>query len=213
MLGLKRLAKSQRFTLPVHAERSFKFTLKSTLQSATQQPVCPILIQHYPHVLLAHGGGGRLMQQLIEQMFRPAFASVASHDAAVLIWDGRDLAFTTDAYVVHPLFFPGGNIGHLAVNGTVNDLAMAGACPLYLSLSFILEEGLPMETLWQVVQSIAQAARQAKVAIVTGDTKVVDRGKGDGIFITTAGVGRVETPTPIHPKAVALALIPLTLRV
>lgn len=169
-----------------------------------QQPVCPIPIQQYPHILLAHGGGGRLMQQLIEQMFRPAFASVAPHDAAVVPWDGRELAFTTDAYVVHPLFFPGGDIGHLAVNGTVNDLAMAGARPLYLSLSFILEEGLPMETLWRVVQSIAQAATEAKVAIVTGDTKVVDRGKGDGIFITTAGVGRVETPTPIHPKAVAV---------
>lgn len=167
-----------------------------------QQPVCPIPIQQYPHILLAHGGGGRLMQQLIEQMFRPAFASVAPHDSAVLAWTGENLAFTTDAYVVNPLVFPGGDIGHLAVNGTVNDLAMAGARPLYLSLSFILEEGLPMETLWQVVQSIAQAAQQAKVAIVTGDTKVVDRGKGDGIFITTAGVGRVETPTPIHPQAV-----------
>jgi hydrogenase expression/formation protein HypE len=109
---------------------------------------------------------------------------------------GGRFAFTTDSYVVQPLFFPGGDIGSLAVNGTVNDLAMAGARPLYLSAGFILEEGLPMETLWRVVQSMQQAAQQAKVQIITGDTKVVDRGKGDGIFINTAGIGRVEHTQP-----------------
>ncbi|MGJ3249246.1 MAG: hydrogenase expression/formation protein HypE [Elainellaceae cyanobacterium] len=155
---------------------------------------CPIPIQQYPTVLLAHGGGGRLMHQLIEQMFLPVFGTGdrIQHDAAILQLSGNRIAFTTDSYVVRPLFFPGGDIGSLAVNGTVNDLAMAGARPLYLSLGFILEEGLPMETLWRVVQSIQQAAIQAGVQIVTGDTKVVDRGKGDGIFINTAGVGVIE---------------------
>jgi len=142
------------------------------------------------------------MQQLIDRMFRSVLTAVANHDAAVLPWSGDRLAFTTDSYVVQPLFFPGGDIGELAVNGTVNDLAMAGARPLYLSLSFILEEGLPMTTLWQVVQSIARAAERANVAIVTGDTKVVDRGKGDGLFINTAGVGRLETTLTIAPEQV-----------
>ena len=164
--------------------------------------LCPLPLDNYPYVLLAHGGGGRLMQQLIDRLFRSAFTQVAHHDAAVLPLGGDRLAFTTDSYVVKPLFFPGGDIGELAINGTVNDLAMAGARPLYLSVGFILEEGLPMETLWRVVQSMAQAAQRAQVTIVTGDTKVVDRGKGDGIFINTAGVGRVETPEPIAPERV-----------
>jgi hydrogenase expression/formation protein HypE len=172
---------------------------------------CPIPTQHYPQILLAHGGGGRLMHQLIEQMFVPVFGSPdrVQHDAATLALSGQRIAFTTDSYVVQPLFFPGGNIGSLAVHGTVNDLAMAGARPLYLSLGFILEEGLPMETLWRVVQSIQQAAQNAGVQIVTGDTKVVDRGKGDGIFINTAGIGIVEhdwaiAPTSVQPGDVIL---------
>jgi hydrogenase expression/formation protein HypE len=163
---------------------------------------CPLPLHDYPYVLLAHGGGGRLMQQLIDRLFRAAFTSVANHDAAVLPLGGDRLAFTTDSYVVNPLFFPGGDIGELAVNGTVNDLAMAGARPLYLSVGFILEEGLPMDTLWRVVQSMARAAERAQVTIVTGDTKVVDRGKGDGIYINTAGIGRVETREPIAPDRV-----------
>ena len=144
------------------------------------------------------------MHQLIEQLFLATFGSPDSvpHDAAVLTLPGNRIAFTTDSYVVSPLFFPGGDIGTLAVNGTVNDLAMAGARPLYLSLGFILEEGLPMETLWRVVQSIQQAAERSQVRIVTGDTKVVDRGKGDGLFINTAGVGIVEHPGTIAPTAV-----------
>jgi len=165
---------------------------------------CPIPIQHYPTILLAHGGGGKLMHQLIEQMFLPTFGTDngMQHDAATRTLSDQRIAFTTDSYVVQPLFFPGGDIGSLAVNGTVNDLAMAGARPLYLSVSFILEEGLPMATLWRVVRSMQQAAEAAKVQIVTGDTKVVDRGKGDGMFINTAGIGVIEHPHLIAPQSV-----------
>ncbi|NJN23053.1 MAG: hydrogenase expression/formation protein HypE [Leptolyngbya sp. RL_3_1] len=165
---------------------------------------CPIPLKQYPTILLAHGGGGRLMHQLISQLFLATFGrpEQPQHDAAVLTLPGNRIAFTTDSYVVSPMFFPGGDIGILAVNGTVNDLAMAGARPLYLSLGFILEEGLPMETLWRVVQSIQAAAERAQVRIVTGDTKVVDRGKGDGLFINTAGVGIVEHGQTIAPNAV-----------
>jgi hydrogenase expression/formation protein HypE len=163
---------------------------------------CPIPIQQYPHVLLAHGGGGKLMHQLIEKMFQPTFEGETRHDGAVLDVPHNKLAFTTDSYVVHPLFFPGGDIGTLAVNGTVNDLAMCGARPLYLSTGFILEEGLSMETLWRVVRSMKQAADNAGVKLVTGDTKVVDRGKGDGIYINTAGVGLIEHDHIVSPSTV-----------
>jgi hydrogenase expression/formation protein HypE len=167
---------------------------------------CPIPISQYPQVLLAHGGGGRLMHQLLEELFGRAFANPMldlRHDAAVFEPPPGPLAFTTDSYVVRPLFFPGGDIGSLAVHGTVNDLAMAGARPLWLSAAFILEEGLPMETLWRVVCSMQEAARRCGVHIVTGDTKVVDKGKGDGLFINTAGVGVLEQalrPGPGHVR-------------
>jgi hydrogenase expression/formation protein HypE len=166
---------------------------------------CPIPIEQYPNVLLAHGGGGKLTQQLIEKMFLPLFrnpALEARHDGALLELNGVKLAFTTDSYVVKPLFFPGGDIGTLAINGTVNDLAMCGARPLYLSVGFILEEGLPMDSLWRVVRSMEEAARLARVQLVTGDTKVVDRGKGDAIFINTAGIGIVEHHLTIGPASV-----------
>ena len=166
---------------------------------------CPIPQSNYAQILLAHGGGGRLMHQLIEQTIVPAFRNPVldvRHDSAVLDVGGTRLAFTTDSYVVRPLFFPGGDIGTLAVNGTVNDLAMAGARPLYLSASFVLEEGLPVETLQRILASMRRAADAAEVQIVTGDTKVVDRGKGDGIFITTAGVGRIEHALAITPASV-----------
>src|SRR5271157_1054091 len=156
---------------------------------------CPLPLQDYPHVLLAHGGGGRLMHQLIGQLFLPAFRNPlldAQHDASVFEVGGQRLALTTDSYVVRPLFFPGGNLGSLAVHGTVNDLAMSGARPLYLSAAFIIEEGLSMETLWKIVSSMQQAAQAAGVQIITGDTKVVDKGKGDELFINTAGVGVLE---------------------
>jgi hydrogenase expression/formation protein HypE len=167
--------------------------------------VCPIPIDQYPNVLLAHGGGGKLTHQLIEKMFLPAFGNSmlgARHDGAVIDFPSSKIAFTTDSYVVQPLFFPGGDIGALAVNGTVNDLAMCGARPLYMSAGFILEEGLPMDTLWRVVQSMKAAAEHAGIRLVTGDTKVVNRGKGDGIFINTAGIGVVETRHPISPASV-----------
>jgi hydrogenase expression/formation protein HypE len=166
---------------------------------------CPTPIAQYPQVLLAHGGGGRLMHQLLERVFLSAFSNPwldTGHDAAVIEAGGARIAFTTDSYVVHPLFFPGGTIGTLAVNGTVNDLAMAGARPLGLSAGFIIEEGLAIETLQQVVASMQAAARDAGVPIVTGDTKVVDRGKGDGVFINTAGVGLVEHHLRIEPASV-----------
>jgi hydrogenase expression/formation protein HypE len=167
--------------------------------------VCPIPISQYPHVLLAHGGGGQLTTHLIETLFVPAFdnpALGARHDGARIEVGGARLAFTTDSYVVRPLFFPGGDIGSLAVNGTVNDLAMCGARPLYLSAGFILEEGLAMETLWRVVTSMKAATEAAGVALVTGDTKVVDRGKGDGLYVNTAGVGVVEHGLVVAPASV-----------
>lgn len=168
-------------------------------------PSCPFPIQDYPHVLLAHGGGGKLMHQLIGKMFLPAFHNPlleSQHDASVFELAGRRMAMTTDSYVVRPLFFPGGDVGSLAVHGTVNDLAMAGARPLYLTAAFIIEEGLPMATLWQLVASMQQAAAKANVQIITGDTKVVDKGKGDGLFINTAGLGVVEHGLKIAPQSV-----------
>ncbi|HET9405864.1 MAG TPA: hydrogenase expression/formation protein HypE [Candidatus Sulfotelmatobacter sp.] len=146
-------------------------------------------------IVLAHGGGGRLTHQLIEKIFLPAFSNpqlAQRHDGAVFAINGARLAFTTDSFVVRPLIFPGGNIGDLAVNGTVNDLAMCGAKPRYLSAGFILEEGLALGTLRAVVDSMRQAAADAGVHLVTGDTKVVDKGKGDGIFINTSGIGVIE---------------------
>ncbi len=166
---------------------------------------CPFPIQTYPNVLLAHGGGGKLMHQLIGKLFLPAFGNpllAPQHDASVFEAGDVRLAMTTDSYVVRPLFFPGGDLGSLAVHGTVNDLAMAGARPLYLSAAFIIEEGLPMDTLWKLVRSMREAARNAQVRIITGDTKVVDKGKGDGLFINTAGIGVVEHPGSIAPGQV-----------
>jgi len=163
---------------------------------------CPIPLQDYPQVLLAHGGGGKLMSQLIEKLFLPAFANPwldQQHDGAVVELDGVRVAFSTDSYVVDPLFFPGGDIGALAVNGTVNDLAMCGAQARFLSVAFIIEEGLSMEVLWQVTQSMQRAARETGVVLVTGDTKVVDRGKGDKLFINTAGVGVVGQRIRVAP--------------
>jgi len=155
-------------------------------------------------VLLGHGGGGSLSQRLIDQLLVPAFgpADGVLHDAAVLPAEAGPLAFTTDSYVVRPLFFPGGDIGSLAVFGTVNDLAMVGASAIALSLSLILEEGLSMPLLQQVLASIRLAAQRCGVPVVTGDTKVVERGKGDGIYINTAGIGRVDHGLQIGPKAV-----------
>jgi hydrogenase expression/formation protein HypE len=166
-------------------------------------PACPIPFTDYASVLMAHGGGGRLSQQLIQKMFVPQFDNpllAPLHDGAVFSAGGTRFAFSTDSYVISPIFFPGGDIGELAVNGTVNDLAMCGARPLYLSSAFIIEEGLPMDDLWKIVLSMQAAARRAGVQIVTGDTKVVDKGKGDGIFINTSGIGIIEGDTDVSPR-------------
>ncbi|BCR06581.1 hydrogenase expression/formation protein HypE [Desulfuromonas versatilis] len=143
-------------------------------------------------ILLGHGSGGKLSHQLLDELIIPTLSGVAQrdqNDAAVLNHGGQRLAFTTDSYVVDPIFFPGGNIGDLAINGTVNDLAMAGARPVAVSVGLILEEGLPLEDLRRILASMKQAAQSAGVAIVTGDTKVVPRGKADKIFINTSGIG------------------------
>ena len=166
---------------------------------------CPVPVSRHEHVLLGHGGGGQMTQQLLEQIFLPAFTNAAldaRHDGAALPIGGIRLAFSTDSYVVRPMFFPGGNIGTLAVNGTVNDLAMCGARPQFLSAGFIIEEGLPMETLRRVVMSMQAAAAEAGVQLVTGDTKVVDRGKGDGLYVNTAGIGVIVSAAAIAPSSV-----------
>ena len=164
---------------------------------------CPRPLRHGT-VQMAHGGGGRLMKELIEGLFLPILGADPGglHDSAVLEAGGARLAFTTDGFVVSPRSFPGGDLGELAVYGTVNDLAMAGAKPLALSTAFILEEGLPFEELAALVASMKAAADRCGVRLVTGDTKVVDRGKADGIFITTAGIGLISSAVAIHPRRV-----------
>jgi hydrogenase expression/formation protein HypE len=166
---------------------------------------CPLPSDGGGQIVLAHGGGMRMTQRLLEEVFYPAFGNEAldaRHDGAALTAPSGRLAFTTDSYVVHPLFFPGGSIGELAVYGTVNDLAMCGARPLALSAGFILEEGLPIDVLKRVVSAMREAAARARVRIVTGDTKVVERGKGDGVYINTSGIGVVEGQA-INPSRIA----------
>ena len=156
---------------------------------------CPLPIFEHKQIVLGHGSGGKLTADLIDKVFLPAFRNPVLDkldDQAVVTIDGARVAFTTDSFVVTPIFFPGGDIGRLAVHGTVNDLAMSGARPLYLSAAFILEEGLPADDLKRVVESMRAAAEEAGVQVVTGDTKVVNRGKGDQIFITTTGIGVIE---------------------
>lgn len=163
---------------------------------------CPLPITNYKEIVLAHGSGGTLSRQLVDKIILPQFRNELLeplHDGAIFSLGEQRLAFTTDSFVVNPIFFPGGDIGKLAIYGTINDLAMCGARPRYLSASFILEEGLPMEDFWRVVQSMRAAADHAKVALVTGDTKVVDRGKADKIFINTSGIGVVPAGLNIHP--------------
>lgn len=173
--------------------------------AALLHAACPAPPPAHERVLLAHGGGGRLMHALIDDVFRAAFHNPlldAGHDGAQFDFPAGRLAFTTDAHVVRPLEFPGGDIGRLAVCGTVNDLAMCGAVPLHLSAGFILEEGLPVETLRRIVASMAHAATEAGVQIVTGDTKVVERGRADGLYVTTAGIGVVPPGVDIAPGRV-----------
>ncbi len=170
---------------------------------------CPRPLQNYPTIVMGHGAGGRMMADLIEHLFAPAFdnewlGQMGDSTAIGLSSifhppSSEQLAFTTDSFVVSPLFFPGGNIGELAVYGTANDLAMRGAKPLYLSAGFILEEGLPMEKLGNIVTAMAQACKKAGVKIATGDTKVVQKGHGDGIYINTSGIGVIPAGVNIGP--------------
>ncbi|MEP6528161.1 MAG: hydrogenase expression/formation protein HypE [Nocardioidaceae bacterium] len=165
--------------------------------------VCPVPLRDSPNIVMGHGGGGALSAELIEHLFLPAFGSAAEAaemgDSAVVRVGTNRLAFSTDSYVVKPMFFPGGSIGDLAVNGTVNDLAMAGARPMFLSTAFIIQEGTPLAELGRVAEALGAAARKAGVKLVTGDTKVVDSGSGDGVFVNTAGVGLVDDGVDIRP--------------
>jgi hydrogenase expression/formation protein HypE len=164
--------------------------------------VCPLPLRETARIVMGHGGGGILSEELIENLFLPAFGSAGrpSRDSAVLAVPGGRIALTTDSYVVNPLFFPGGNIGDLAVNGTINDLACSGAQPLGLTAGFILEEGLEVDVLGAVAQAMGKAAADAGVRIVTGDTKVVGKGGADGLFVNTAGVGIVPDGLRIGPE-------------
>jgi hydrogenase expression/formation protein HypE len=164
---------------------------------------CPLPLRDYPAIVMGHGGGGKLGNELVEHLFLPAFRNPALEnlgDAAVLEMGQGRLAMSTDSFVIQPLFFPGGSIGELAVNGTVNDLAVCGADPKFLSASFILEEGFPVEQLAAVVNGMAEAAMNAGVRIVTGDTKVVERGHGDGCYINTAGIGVMRQGINVGPN-------------
>jgi hydrogenase expression/formation protein HypE len=166
---------------------------------------CPAPLGRHTTIQLAHGGGGRLTRELVEHLFLPSFDNALlrdRHDSAVLPLGGARIAFTTDSYVVEPRFFPGGNIGSLAVFGTVNDLAMSGARPIYLSAGFILEEGFAIEELRRIVDAMQETAKGCGVEFVTGDTKVVDRGKADGLFVNTAGVGLVPEGVTIGPRRI-----------
>ncbi len=166
---------------------------------------CPIPIQDYDAVTLAHGGGGKLTQKLIRDLFKPTLDNpflAELHDGALLPAPTARLAMTTDSFVVSPPFFPGGNIGDLAVNGTLNDLAMCGARPRYLALSFILEEGFLLKDLWTILATIRERTLEAGVMVVTGDTKVVERGKGDGVFITTTGIGEILEGVDVRPSRI-----------
>jgi len=166
---------------------------------------CPLPGDDYDAITLGHGGGGKLSQRLIENIIVPALSNDALnelHDGAVFPEFGGRIAFSTDTFVVHPRVFPGGDIGSLAVHGTINDLAMCGARPRHLSLAFVIEEGFPVEELRQTVESIRSACEQSHVTVVTGDTKVVERGKGDGIYINTSGIGSVLPEVQLSPRRV-----------
>lgn len=163
---------------------------------------CPLPLRDTPTIVMGHGGGGAMSGELIEQLFLPAYGGAARAelgDSAVLSAPTGRLAFSTDSYVVKPMFFPGGSIGDLAVNGTVNDLAMSGATPLYLSTAYILAEGTPLADIARVAMAVGKAAEVAGVQLVTGDTKVVDSGSGDGIYLNTAGIGVIADGVDIRP--------------
>src|SRR6202142_1233463 len=163
---------------------------------------CPLPLQNYPNIVMGHGAGGKMMNDLIRHLFAVEFQNDLLGqlaDSTTINPEAGRLAFTTDSYVISPLFFPGGDIGELAVNGTVNDLSMSGARPLYLSAGFILEEGLPMDPRGRIAASMARACKIADVQIATGDTKVVNKGHGDGIYINTSGIGSIPKDVDIRP--------------
>jgi hydrogenase expression/formation protein HypE len=167
---------------------------------------CPVPLRDTPTIVMGHGGGGEMSAELVQHLFLPAYGAAsldAAADSAVLPFPGGRLAFSTDSYVVKPMEFPGGSIGDLAVNGTVNDLAMSGATPLYLSTAYILQEGTPLTVVGRIAAAVGAAARAAGVRLVTGDTKVVDSGSGDGVFVNTAGVGFVPAGVDIAPQRAA----------
>ena len=163
---------------------------------------CPLPLRNHDRVLIGHGGGGKLSAELVEHLFLPAFGvdpSAQLHDSAQFELPAGRLAFSTDSFVVRPLFFPGGSIGDLAVHGTVNDVAMSGARPIALSTGFIIEEGLELETLGRIAEDMGRAAKLANVRLATGDTKVVDAGKADGVYINTSGFGVIPEGVDIRP--------------
>ncbi|MFF0531918.1 hydrogenase expression/formation protein HypE [Nocardia amikacinitolerans] len=165
--------------------------------------VCPMPLRDSPNIVMGHGGGGAMSGELIEHLFLPAFGSAAEAgfgDSAVVSLGGARLAFTTDSFVVKPMEFPGGSIGELAVNGTVNDLAMSGARPMVLSTAFILEEGTALADIARIAAAMGTAALGAEVKLVTGDTKVVDAGHGDGVYVNTAGIGLIDDGVDIRPQ-------------
>lgn len=180
------------------------------LASTTAEPpvdpanwTCPAPLRDQPVVVMGHGGGGALSAELVRDVFAPAYGNPvldALGDCAVLRLGGARLAFSTDSYVVRPLFFPGGSLGDLAVNGTVNDLAMSGARPAYLSAAFVLEEGVELTVVDRVARAMGAAAKAAGVTVATGDTKVVEAGHGDGVYVTTAGVGLIPEGVDIRPQ-------------
>jgi hydrogenase expression/formation protein HypE len=166
---------------------------------------CPVPLRDQPRIVMGHGGGGTLSAELLQHVFAPAYGGPALAqlgDAAQVSLGGVRLAFSTDSFVVRPLFFPGGSIGDLAVNGTVNDLAMSGARAAYLSCAFILEEGVETETVARVAEALGAAARAAGVEVATGDTKVVEAGHGDGVYVNTAGIGLVPAGVDLRPQRV-----------
>ena len=169
---------------------------------------CPAPLRDTPTVVMGHGGGGAMSGELIEHLFRPAYGAAADDtalgDSAVITAGGSRLAFSTDSFVVKPMFFPGGTIGDLAVNGTVNDLAMSGATPLCLSTAFILQEGTSLADIRRIAEAMGAAARAAGVRLVTGDTKVVDSGSGDGVYVNTSGIGLLDAGVDINPTRAAV---------
>ena len=163
---------------------------------------CPVPLRNSPTIVMGHGGGGQMSAELIEHLFVPAFGGAGPSglaDSAVVTLDGARIAFSTDTFVVRPLFFPGGSIGDLAVNGTANDLAMSGATPAFLSGGFVLEEGTDVSVVGRIAADMGTAARDAGVRVITGDTKVVDSGHGDGVYVNTAGIGTVPAGVDIRP--------------